>query len=137
MFRKKADREPVYREAITEQVSFPDNVPVETEDGFFYMKKNLRLRIPNERVLASWRFTNIPLYTEQALAKYPVLKNLPYRDGSLLKNQVDGRTYYVSGQKLRLIAEPKWFDRLGLNDNDVIIVSQSDIDYHIMGDDLV
>lgn len=136
------------RELKPEAIDYPVNLPhgavVETETGFWYIKQDSktqilsRLRVPNEKVLASWRFTNVPLYTEDSLRGIVVSGKLPYRDGTVLRSYSDlGKTYYVSASKLRLITNQDWLLRLGINEFDVIIVSKEDIDYHLIGEDLV
>lgn len=133
MFRKKT--EPV-REAINKKVKLPNGVIVETEAGFFYIKNDVRLKVPNEKVLASWRVVNVPLYTESAMSGYPILNRLPYRDGTVVENFADKKVYYVSGGKLRHITNPDWYEYLNVNDNDVTIVSQEEIDSHKLGEPL-
>jgi hypothetical protein len=126
------------RVPLTVVVDFPVGTFVESDKGIFYIAKNkTRLKVPNDKVLSSWRVVNVPFYTEDALVQYIVAGRLPYRDGTLIRNFADrGKDYLVSGGKLRLITRPEWLQWLGLNENDAIMVSQEEFKYYSLGDAL-
>jgi hypothetical protein len=84
-------------------------------------------------VLGSWSFNNVIDATEAAVSKYVIAGKLGFRDGTLITNMADKKTYLVSESQLRLITSPDVIDKFNLKD---IIVSEQEINLHKVGENI-
>lgn len=130
-FQKKTKVEP-----ITEPHVFPSGSVVVTEKGYFFIKGELRLLIPTAAVRESWHFARVIEARESAMRYHVLGGKLGFRDGTILKNYADGKTYLVSGSKLRHIKNPDALRYLGATQNDVWVVSDSEIRLHKVGEEI-
>lgn len=128
----------------TSKVEYPVGSFLSTEKGYFYIAKpGKRYRITTERVLASWSPQRVIKTSEAAVAGYPIVARLKFRNGSLIWNIADGKIYLIDNGKRRWVKNPDWFTTLGLNPSDlkwnmkhVIHVSEAEINLHEPGVDL-
>jgi hypothetical protein len=72
--------------------------------------------------------------TEAALAKYPVLKSLGFRDGTVIKDIVDSKIYVISRSLRRLIDDPDALARLGKDESQALLVSHKEALLHREGE---
>ena len=100
------------------------------------VSEDKRYRIINKRVLSSWSPQRIIETSEAAVGKYRVAAKLKYRNGSLIYNFADAKLYLISDGKRRHITNPDVLDRLNLNKNKAVRVSQSEVNLHAEGEPL-
>lgn len=115
---------------MTDQLKLLSGAVVKTETGYFYIKNNVRVRIPNRSVLKSWRFARIIKTSNASLTHYPIMGSLGYRDGSLLWCISDARYYLISGGKRYHIDDPRILKNHKLSFKDAFIVSKRELDLH-------
>lgn len=122
MFKKSRDIEPL---------NLLTGTAVQTENGYFYVKNGIRVRIPTRRVLASWRFYKVVKTTEDHVTHYPIMgKPLGFREGTLIYCIADATYYIISGGKLHRIVDPTTMKDHGFKLTDAIWVSQAERDLH-------
>ena len=118
----------------TEPQTYPVGSAVLTEKGFFYIKSDtIRMRIPSEDIVSSWRFHRVISSNEIGLSNYKIMGKLGFRSGSLIHNIADGKIYLVSENKLRHIQSPRALALIGAVYDDAIVVSDSDVKLHEEG----
>lgn len=121
----------------SEPIRYPSGVCVGTETGWFYIKGPTKIKINTVNILQSWSFNTVIYGSDSALSNYRLSSNpLGFRDGTLLKNFADGKMYLVSDNKTRHILNPEWLRILGLQDYNILVVSDSEIKIHEQGDAL-
>lgn len=114
--------------------NYPSGCCVRTEAGIFYIRGGKRFRIVSGRVEQSWAFPRVIQTSEAAVAKYRIAGRLGFREGSLIYNIKDGHTYLIADNKRRHVTSPDVLSRLGAKPQDVIIVSDAEINLHETGD---
>ncbi len=115
------------------RTDYPYGLCIVTESGYFLVREKGRLRIPSERVLASWRYSTV-VSSEKAVKHLPILGKLGFRDGTIVKDISDSKTYLISQNKRRHIVSPDVFDKYGLRWENVVMVSQEEINLHREGE---
>jgi hypothetical protein len=121
----------------TEPQVYPVGSAVESEGKYFYIKSTtVRMRIPSEYILDSWKFHRVISSNEVGLRNYKIMGKLGFRTGSLIYNVADGKMYLVSENKLRHIVSPKALDLIGAGKDDAVVVPDSDIKLHEYGEPL-
>jgi len=127
--RKTPDLPPI----PTTKTDYPYGLFIVTEAGFFLIRDKCRLRIKSERVVASW---SAPLVSssEAAVKHIPILGTIGFRDGSIVQNFANGKTYLISKNLKRHITSPDVFSRLGLNRELVIVASEEEVNLHEDGE---
>lgn len=121
----------------TTPVEYPHGTCVKTEKGTYLIqegKTKVRLRVPTQRILDSWKFDRVVLTTEKALSQYKVYGRLGFRDGSLIYNIADGRIYLISKNKRRHITSPDALDRIGAKTSDALAVSDFEVNLQQEGE---
>lgn len=103
---------------------------LKTEKGFFYVKNNVRLHIPNRRVLASWSFFKILKVSEEEVAHIPIMGKLGFRDGTLIFCIANAKYYIISNNRAYHVSSPDIIHEHGLKRTDALVVSASDLDLH-------
>lgn len=94
-------------------VDYPAGIFVHTEQGYFYIASpTKRYRCITERVVKSWS-PRIVETTEAACAKFKVVAKLKFRNGSLLMDVTDGRVYFISEGRRRLLTSPEAWTKVG------------------------
>lgn len=111
-------------------VDYPSDVFVATEKGVYFIKGAYKFRLFSEKALDSWG-AKIIQGSEAALANHKEGPVLGFRNGTMIKTFSDACTYLVSGNKRRKILD---FERYGLDDSGVIIVSRDEINIHEEGE---
>lgn len=118
---------------VLKPVDYPSGVAVETEAGVYFIKGKTKFKIFSDRALRSWRFNILP-GSLASVSQFTYGGYLGFRDGSLIKNAADGKIYLVSANKRRHIQSPDVYIRYGLDRNDIMEVSQSEINLHDEGE---
>jgi hypothetical protein len=112
-------------------------VCVHTDKGeYFYINGKYRHVIVGHRILNSWSFLFIIESSECALVKYPRASPLGFRDGSLVTDVSDGKTYFISQRQRRPVQTPDFFRYVGLKPKDAILVSKEEVSLHKEGEAL-
>lgn len=120
---------------LTAKTDFPTGLCVEANGKYYLIRNNTRLRYPTDRVWESWSLPAIPCEYD-AIKHIPLAGSLGFRDGSLILNYADGKIYLVSANKRRLITSPDVYERYGLDRENIIEVSQDEIDLQREGEPL-
>ena len=129
MFRKQKVAPPNF------PVNYPSGVCVHTDKGeYFYINGKYRHVIVGHRILNSWSFPFIIESSEYALVKYPRAAPLGFRDGSLVTDMSDGKTYFISQRLRRPVHSPDFLRYVGLKLKDAILVSKEEINLHKDGE---
>jgi hypothetical protein len=118
----------------TEPVKYFPGSVVKTEKGYYYIQEKSRLLIPNRRVLESWAFPRIAESTEAAVAHYPVVAKLGFRDGTVIFDLGTGVYYYIAKGKAHLITSPDTMTLHNITADSVIVVSHEDTMLHEKAD---
>lgn len=113
---------------------YPHGTCVKTEEGYFLIRDGKRYRLPTQRILDSWAFPLIVETTEAAVVNYPIRAKLGFRDGSLIYNIADGRIYLVSKNRRRHITTPDALRDFGVEEKDVLRVSDYEINLQEVGE---
>lgn len=127
--RKTPDLPPI----PTTRTDYPYGLFIVTEAGFFLIRDKCRFRIPSERIVASWSAPLVPS-SEAAVKHLPIMTKVGFRDGSLVQNFADGKTYLISKNKKRHITSPDVFTKLGLNRQLLIVASEEEVNLHEDGE---
>ena len=113
---------------------YPSGTCVVTEAGRFYINARFRHKIISDRIFDSWSFPLVVETTEAAVSKYALVKSLGFRDGTIVKNILDGKIYIISKNLRRLIDDPDVLRRLGKDETQIIIASNREILLHKEGE---
>lgn len=118
--------------------TYPSGIAVKTDKGTYLIHKDgKRYRIQSDEIFESWAFPRVVLTSEVALKNYPIAyTRLGFRDGTLLHNIKDGKMYLVSESKIRHITSPAVLKRLGATKDDLLLVSDDDINLMKRGDEI-
>lgn len=127
--RKTPDTPPI----PTSRTDYPYGLFVCTEAGFFLIREKGRYRIPTQRMMVSWSSPIVPS-SEAAVKHLPVLGQVGFRDGTLIQNFTTGEKYLISRNKKRRITSPDVFDKLVLNKELIVEVSESEANFHTDGE---
>lgn len=125
MFRKRQKQH--LSSMPTSRIDYPAGTFVSTEKGVFYIKRDTRVLVPSDDILASWRVDVVPS-SEAAVKHLPVFGKLGFRNGSLVQDFTDGKTYLISGNEKLLLLSPaavRKYTRTA-----IMVVSHSDIMLH-------
>ena len=110
--------------------TFVTGTCIRTENGFFYIKNSVRVKIPNRKVLKSWNFSKVVKTSEANVSHYPIMGLLPYRDASLLWCIADAKYYLITQGKRVLVEDPDTLSNHGLGFKDAFIVSKKELLTH-------
>lgn len=119
-------------EVPTTRTEYPYGLCIRTEAGYFLIREKCRFRIPTERTLQSWRM-DVLESSEAAVAHLKILTKVGFRDGTIIMNIADGKSYLISHNKKRHIQDPD-IDKYGLNWDNTIIVSEEEANLHEDGE---
>lgn len=129
-FRRKTPDLPPIPNTRTE---YPYGLFVCTEAGFFLIREKGRYRIPTIRVMASWSAPSVQS-SENAVKHLPILGKIGFRDGSIIQDFSNQKTYLVSRNKKRHITSPDVFDKFRLNKELITVVSHEEANLHEDGE---
>jgi hypothetical protein len=101
-------------------------------DDYYLVKNQKLLRFFSKRVFGSWMLDYVEV-GPQALAHLRKSGVVGFRDGSLVKNFVDGKMYLVSDNKKCLVTNPDVVTFLG---NRWIDASDAEINLHDDGEQI-
>lgn len=130
LFRQKSTDSPPVPQTRTE---YPYGLFVITEAGFFLIREKGRYRIPTQRMMVSWS-APIVQSSEAAVKHLPILGKIGFRDGALIQNFTTNEKYLISRNKKRRITSPDVFAKLGLNKELMVVVSESEANFHEDGE---
>lgn len=128
-FRRKTESPPI----PSSKTDYPYGLFVCTENGFFLIRDKARLRVPTIRVMSSWSATSVSS-SEAAVKHLPITGRIGFRDGALIQDFSNGKTYLISKNKKRQIMNPDVYDRFLLNKNLLIVVSHEEANLHEDGE---
>jgi hypothetical protein len=117
----------------TSKTEYPYGLFISTEAGFFLIREKSRLRVPSERVMASWSAPIVPS-TEAAVKHLPILSKIGFRDGTIVQDFSNNKTYLISKNKKRWITSPDVFARLCLNKELIVVASLEEVNLHEDGE---
>jgi hypothetical protein len=129
-FRRKQSNQPPVPQTRTD---YPYGLFVATEAGFFLIRDKGRYRIPSTRVMTSWS-APIVSSSEAAVKHLPILGRIGFRDGTIIQNFANGKTYLISKNKRRHITSPDIFDKFLLNKELIIVASEEEVNLHEDGE---
>ena len=113
---------------------YPSGTCVVTESGRYYINGKFRHKVVSDRVFDSWSFSLVIESTEAARSKYALMRSLGFRDGTVIKNILDGKIYVISKNLRRLIDDPDVLRRLGKDESQVVLVSNGETLLHKEGE---
>ena len=134
MLKKKQSKN-IHPPLTTLPNNFPSGIAIKTENGTYWIKDGKRFKLISERAEKSWSFVTV-IATENAITPIKMAGKLGFRDGTLIKNIADGKMYLVSQNKRRQIVDPDTFAKYGLDRNNLIEVSEYEINMHDLGENL-
>ena len=138
-FRLSAKNRHREQHVADKYLTLPTGSCLKTEIGYFYInKKNnilYRYKITTDRVLNSWNFSYIVHSTEKVFGgKIKVAGTLGFRPGSLIRDISTSSIYVIDSSLKRRIEDPDYLYNLGINPNDVLLVSKEEADLHKDGE---
>lgn len=119
LFKKKNE--------VVKPLRFPAGFIVHTEQGYYYVQGNKRLKFISARAADSWHLHVI--YCKESDVDVPVKGTLGFRPASVLKDYASHKVYLLEQGKLKQIVEPDFLESIG--NPPVIEVNPSEIKYHI------
>jgi hypothetical protein len=131
MFKKKKLSETTPY-IYNKRLDAPNGLSFQVGEQYFLVKSGKAMRFFSKRVYQSWGLKPV-LVTAESIAHLKAAGVIGFRDGSLVKNFVDGKIYLVSDNKLRLIKDP---DLITLFGQEVITASEAEIKLHDEGEPL-
>lgn len=131
MFKKKkiSETTPI---VYNQRLQPPNGLAFKQGEDYFLVKSGKLLKFFSERVFSSWGLTAFEV-GPQALKTLRPGGTVGFRDGSLVKNFVDGKLYLVSDNKRRLVTSP---DVPYLVGKPIIVASEAEINLHDEGDQI-
>ncbi|AXG66164.1 hypothetical protein SEA_ANNADREAMY_43 [Streptomyces phage Annadreamy] len=129
-FRQKTPDLPPIPQTRTD---YPYGLFVCTEAGFFLIREKGRYRIPTIRVMASWSAPSVSS-SEAAVKHLPILGKIGFRDGTIIQDFSNQKTYLISRNKRRQIMSPDVFDKFLLNKELLVVVSHEEANLHEDGE---
>jgi len=127
--RKTADLPPI----PTSKTDYPYGLFVCTEAGFFLIREKGRYRLPTTRVMASWSAPSVSS-SEAAVKHLTILGKIGFRDGTIIQDFSNQKTYLISKNKKRHITSPDVFDKFLLNKELITVVSHEEASLHEDGE---
>ena len=118
---------------VSNSFRFPNNVILKSGIGYYYYKNGKRWSLASQRIIDSWCLT-VYNVDHQDIKSIPLVGKLGFRDGSLLRNEADGTIYLVENNRRRHIQTPDFFTRLGVDRDEVLRVSQDELQYQALGE---
>jgi len=100
------------------------------------IRENGRYRVKTQRAMVSWS-APIVQSTEAAIKHLKIVGTMGFRDGALIQNISDSKTYLISKNRKRHIQSPDVYDKYGLNRDLIIVVSQEEANLHMDGEVLI
>jgi hypothetical protein len=107
-------------------------------DGEYWLiLDKTRLRFISERAFESWGRTYV-LASNESVSKYAIWKDVGFAPGTMIRAMNSSNVYFISGSDVlnterRLIATPDFYDKLGFDTKNVIIVSDEELLWHREG----
>lgn len=116
---------------------FLTGAAVRTPKGMYYIKNGKRWLVPSTRIANSWSFPFVYEIEFDQIKPMPLVGKLGFRDGSLLKNEADGKIYIIDSGRKRLISTPDFWTDYGLQRSDVTRVSAKELSAHENGEPII
>ncbi len=115
-------------------MKFPNGVLVEHDQIIYRVSENILHPLLSWRATVSW---GQPILPAEFIYDYEVSPlRIGFRPTSILQSTVDGKYYFIEGNKKRLITTPDFWD-LGFDEFEVLVVSQEELEFHKNGEDIV
>ena len=111
------------------RVNYIDGLAVETELGYYLVRRGVRVPFPSKRVFDTWGLHAIRS-SEAACQHLPVVGIMGIREGSLVVDFMDNKLYMISGGKRRLVSNPSFLEDLQIDPIEAIVVSHEEILLH-------
>lgn len=120
----------------TKPVVYPKWSFAKVNDNYWLVLDKTRMQFVSERAFWSWGKPYIQA-SEKSLSDYKVWKKIGFAPGTLLRS-MDGQFWFITGSQpleteRRLIATPDFFEVLGFNYINAILVSQDELLFHKEG----
>jgi hypothetical protein len=136
MFQKKTKQQETKPKIPETPSVYPKWTFAKIENVYWLVLEKTRMAFISERACWSWGKPYV-LASDKSLSKYKVWKKIGFAPGSLLKS-MDGQFWFISGSdplkgERQLITTPDFFNVLGFNPNNAIVVSQEELLFHQEG----
>lgn len=129
-FRRKVEA----KTPVQFHVDYPTGTCVQSEKGLFFIKGRYRFRISSMRIFDSWNFPFVVQSTEDALKNYQIAGKLGFRQGTLIKDMLNGNIYLISENARRQVVSPDFFDIALFPRDKIMEVSHVEASLHKEGD---
>jgi hypothetical protein len=140
MFKRKVSAPPLQRWSPPKnKVAYPKWTFVRCGDEYWIILDKTKVQFISERAFMSWG--KVPVETTQeAISGYKTWKKVGFAPGTLIKG-MDSKFYFITGKdplatERRFVATPDFFNVLGFNSNNAIIVSNDEIYFHPEGGEI-
>lgn len=108
----------------------------DTDEYFLIWNKPYKKKFISERAFLSWSHDPI-IASKESLSGYALNGRLGFRSGTLLQQIGTTQQFLVTDSVVRAIKTPDLYDVLGYNYYDAIIISESELEFHTKGDDII
>jgi hypothetical protein len=132
----KSSRQKASKAIPTKPVTYPKWTFAKTENFNWLILDKTRMQFISERASLSWGKPFV-LASEKSLGNYSIWKKIGFAPGSLVRS-MDGQIWFITGSQpleteRRLVATPDFFDVLGFDYSNAIIISQDELLFHREG----
>lgn len=134
MWKTKKEKEKIVPPLVP--LSYPSGVAVFDGTNTYFIKNGKKYRIISERAVKSWGF-NVWYGSSDSLSKTPLGGILAFRDGSVIKDVSNGKIYLVVNGTKQHITTPDFFNKFGIDRDNIIEVSAKEAELHKDGEPIV
>lgn len=110
----------------------PSGMIAHTEKGYFYIKGDKRFKFISDRARVSWKLREITT-TESAMSDVKLSGIIGFRDGSLIRDVSNCKTYLIADNKKMLVVDPDDLYALGFKKHEIVLVSKREADFQKEG----
>ena len=115
-------------------MKYPNGVLIEHDQLIYRVSGNTLNPLLSWRAAVSW---GQPILPAEIIYDYEVSTlKLGFRPTTIIQSVVDGRCYFIEGNKKRLITTPDFWD-LGFEKYEIVVVSQEELDFHKNAEDII
>ena len=118
----------------TTKIDYPSGTCVRTETGVWYLKGKMKHRVSSHAILESWNFRRIIRTSDVAISGFQKGSPLGFRDGTVIRDFSNNKTYVISDNKKRHIKTPEFLVILGIDLDGPLVVSNKEASLHREGE---
>lgn len=136
MFKRSKTQVPTWTPPKN-QIKYPKWTFAKVDDSYWLILEKTKKQFISERAFKSWGKLAV-LATNESLSGYKNWGKIGFAPGSMIRS-MSGDTWFITGNQpleaeRRLITTPDFYEKLGFNPYNAIIVSMNEINFHPEGE---